>query len=68
MRGCSFAVILGKYAEGTTDCGGLGKYAEGTTIHGRLGKYAEGTTDCGYSADYRRNAPHDASVIGDPAD
>ena len=31
-----------------------------------LGKYAEGTTDCGFSADHRRNAPHDASVIGDP--
>ena len=27
MRGCSFAVILGKYAEGTTDCDCKDHYA-----------------------------------------
>ena len=34
------SVILGKYAEGTTNHGVLGKYAEGITNHGVL---ADGT-------------------------
>ena len=45
------SVILGKYAEGTTNHGVLGKYAEGTTNHGVLGKYAEGITNHGVLAD-----------------